>query len=352
MPAPVLPLLLLGGGALALLLGSKKSDASNQGGFSTSSTASFPPLPFPPAPVFTETPGVLAPDLQQMVAQAVADNSPASMTAAAFAVEAAGFPQLASELRQRATNAAKSAPLPPAPPSLFDPGMPADLGQQVAFQLQNQGDPNRLDSLAQEMRNRGFVQAADLLQSKANQIRGAFQASVAIKNIENIITSPGVVPTNTQFTPSNVTEIPLAVPVPSSPIPQPLPQEKSQQQMTAENMALNLAGVMTRAGSVKSAKGKEDVMLVKKFQGQEGLGADGKYGPGTAIRLARYIGDVPPVMYWPASANAATVKKYRSDLETLALNAEGSGNPGRAQQLRASAIREKGQGGIVGALLA
>lgn len=289
-----------------------------------------------------------------MVATAIRDNTAPSLTAAAAAVEAAGFPQLAQELRNRANQVA--VPPPPAATAIpFDVGMPPDLVSQVAFQLANQADPNRLDTLANDMRSRGFVHSADLLHAKAVQVRAAIDASNTMQQIQtvlttgNTITSPGFNP-GAPVMPANpsVVNIPQVF-IPGAPVPQPLPLEKAPQQIVAESLAISLQNLFNRSGSVKAAKGKEDVALVKKFQTQEGAKADGKYGPGSALKLGNYVSDVPPVMYWPAGANATTVKKFRSDLETLALNAEALGNADRANGLRASAAREKGQGGIVGA---
>ena len=79
--------------------------------------------------------------------------------------------------------------------------------------------------------------------------------------------------------------------------------------------------------------------MVQRFQSQEALQADGAYGPTTAAHVARYVSDVPPPFYWRKGAGQSDLNTYRSNLETLALDADQLGNSDRAQRLRASALK-------------
>lgn len=342
------PLLLglLAAGALFAAMGGKKQ---------TGGDGSTPPsLPFPPGPSQTQ-PTQLPPNLQQIVANALAANTPPALTAAAFAVEQFGFTELGAELRRRANQAAQSVPRPP--PVQTDSGMPPDLAAEVARQLQLQADPTKLEALSQELRKRGFTAAADLLDAKAKQLRAAIDGNQVMQTIDTILSSPGIPqprppgpgPSPAPGIPPSILDIPPMVAVPPFPIPQPLPAEKSPNQLAAENMVRNLLAVLTRvAGNVKTAKGKEDKTLVKKFQASEGdPKPDGLYGPGTAIKAAKYVGALPPVFYWPKSATKATVAKYQHDLLAMAQQAASAGDLGRSAALNASASLEKGQGGIV-----
>ena len=80
---------------------------------------------------------------------------------------------------------------------------------------------------------------------------------------------------------------------------------------------------------------------VKAWQSARGLVSDGKFGPGSALRMAEEIGTLPLVRYWPSGTlKTREVPKYQAALYELANEAE---EP-RASQLRAAAEREQGQG--------
>jgi peptidoglycan hydrolase-like protein with peptidoglycan-binding domain len=119
-------------------------------------------------------------------------------------------------------------------------------------------------------------------------------------------------------------------------------------QTAAKRLSDHLNLLVKSRGSVTRAKGKEDKAQVQSFQGATGLKTDGLYGPKTANMLGRYYGDVPIVFYWPrGTMPSQTVPTYRSNLETLALEADQMGRSYdtlRAKLLRMSASREKGQG--------
>jgi len=298
-----------------------------------------------------------------MIADALKNGTAPALTSTAFVVERAGFPAAAEDLRRRAKEVASTVAPPGAqdrPNMALDPSMPPDLALEVARQLQLQGDPAMLEGLATEMRKRGFGKTADQLQAKATQIRAALDAAQTMKAIDREFQSPGIVPPSPQFTPGgavpqpsaspppaptatfpvNVTAAPPGpLPVPASPQPQPAPPEKSKAQILAEVLATSLNDLLERFGSVPKARYKEDKGSVTRFQTQEGLQADGLYGPTTAQHVARYVSDVPPPFYWKKGAGQKDLSTYRSNLESIALDAEQLGNRDRAQRLRASALK-------------
>ena len=323
------------------------------------------------------SPAVLSPELQKMVAEAVQNGTPPVLTSTAFVLEKAGFQAVADELRQRAKEAAASVPAPPVqdhPNAAIDPTMPADLALQVARQLQLQGDPGALEALATELRRRGFGSTADQVMAKAQQIRTMLDAARTMHDIDNEFKSPGIMPTPAGALPSTALPLPAALPppaasplpaapplppapsagtfpmtvtstpagpiaVPSQPQPQPPAPEKSKAQILAEALSTSLNDLLSRYGSVPKARYKEDKPLVQRFQSQEALTADGTYGPTTAAHVARYISDVPPPFYWAKGAGQRDLGIYRSNLETLALDAEQVGNTDRAERLRQSALK-------------
>ncbi|MEO7032339.1 MAG: hypothetical protein ABI548_00795, partial [Polyangiaceae bacterium] len=309
-------------------------------------------------------PAVLSPDLQKMVADAIQNGTPPILTSTAFVLEKAGFQGVADELRRRAKDAAANIPPPAAqdhPNASLDPTMPADLALQVARQLQLQGDPNVLEALVTELRSRGFNNTADQVEAKAQQIRTMLDAARTMHDIDNEFKSPGIMPQQpgaatpttqvfpgappisappTGVFPVTVTATPPApVAVPNSPQPQAPAPEKSKAQILAEALSTSLNDLLDRFGSVPKARYKEDKGLVQRFQSQEGLTADGTYGPTTALHVGRYVADVPPPFYWKKGAGQRDLSNYRSDLQTLALEADQIGNTDRAARLRQSSLK-------------
>ena len=87
-----------------------------------------------------------------------------------------------------------------------------------------------------------------------------------------------------------------------------------------------------------------------RFQSKAGLVTDGKPGPGTlkALVTKGSVCDLPLVFYWPRAATSRTVLAYRRDLNAMADKVSAAGNSTCANELRASAARERGQGGVAG----
>lgn len=295
----------------------------------------------------------LSADLQKLVADAVANGTAPVLTSTAFVVERAGFQEIADDLRRRAKEAAAKAPAPAQkdlPNVALDPNMPSNLAVEVARQLQLQGDPAALEALARELRLRGFNNTADQVEAKAKQIRAMLDAARTMQDIDREFKTPGEVPplpgggarsTPTQsLPPVTVTATPPSpLPVPALPVPQSLPPERSKPQILADNLSVSLNNLIEQYGSVPKARFKEDQGVVQRFQTEERLTADGKYGPTTAAHVARYASDVPPPFYWKKGAGQKDLNTYRSNLEAIALDAEQLGNTDRAARLRASAAR-------------
>ena len=78
---------------------------------------------------------------------------------------------------------------------------------------------------------------------------------------------------------------------------------------------------------------------MKRFQAQEGLTSDGLYGPSSAEHVGRYVSDVPLPFHWRKGAGQKDLSQYRSNIETLALDAAQLGNVDRAARLRTSAAK-------------
>jgi len=309
---------------------------------------------FVPASDATPRAQPLSPDLQKLVADAVANGTAPVLTSTAFVVERAGFQEIADDLRRRAKEAAAKAPAPAQkdlPNVALDPSMPSNLAVEVARQLQLQGDPAALEALARELRLRGFNNTADQVEAKAKQIRAMLDAARTMQDIDREFKTPGMVPPlpggggappppTQSLPPVTVTATPpMPLPVPALPVPQSLPPERSKPQILADNLSVSLNNLIEQYGSVPKARFKEDQGVVQRFQTEERLTADGKYGPTTAAHVARYASDVPPPFYWKKGAGQKDLSTYRSNLEAIALDAEQLGNTDRAARLRASAAR-------------
>jgi hypothetical protein len=78
------------------------------------------------------------------------------------------------------------------------------------------------------------------------------------------------------------------------------------------------------------------------WQRARGLGADGDFGTGTALKMAEEIGTLPIIRGWPkgSTPHDGKLDNYRASLQQIANAAP---EP-RASQLRAAAAREAGQG--------
>ncbi len=83
---------------------------------------------------------------------------------------------------------------------------------------------------------------------------------------------------------------------------------------------------------------------IKAWQARVGLTADGKFGPGSAKKMAEEVGALPLVRYWPASAQKNTaVPAYKNDLTAIQERLTNQGLIAHSGVLGLAAEREKGQ---------
>jgi len=121
--------------------------------------------------------------------------------------------------------------------------------------------------------------------------------------------SPGqpVVAPSIQLPNPPIVAIPPIVSPSSVPLPSGVPTSSSEQQrlQIAQAMAVDLRN---------TSRYKENQVLVKRFQEQEGLVTDGKYGPKSALALAA-LGIIPPrPRYWAKKTVQADKKEYAGEM--------------------------------------
>ncbi len=289
-----------------------------------------PKAPAKPTPPMGPEPTSMSEDLQRMVADSLAKNTADVLTTTAYVVEKAGFRTLAAELRSRAQSVSAKVPPPTAaqlPNVSLDPSMPRDLAESVARQLQLQGNPDELDKLARELRQRGYIRTAEQVEAKALQIRNLLDTAATLKRVEE------------ELKKATTVAIPARPQIPSTPVPQTAPPQKSNATIAAEALAFHLNELIKRKGSVAKARYNEDKNLVKKYQSAEGVTADGLYGPATALVLARHVGIVPPPFYWPKIDKNKALDAYRSAITVIADQVQALGEAARAELLRQSALK-------------
>lgn len=306
-------------------------------------------------------------------------------------LEAMGFKQAAADLRKYVDEAAKqvqtpaeAAPIAAAAPA----GLTPEQREYVARVLSLEREPNKigllidwLKKLAPSPERDGLISMAQAL---ALQLAAAQSTAATMAQIDEVIRSPGIaevqqaasqpLPTpphvpiqkpqvedpNLTSKPSVTTSPGQPIPgqkptlpetpaiVPSKPVPQPVPVPANPAELAAKLMVQNLLATQKTYG-VAGAKGKEDKNLVKKFQTASGAVPDGMAGPATLILAAgKGAVDLPLVYYWPKTATTSTVAQYRDSLERIAAKFQELGRATDAATLRASAAREKGQGGVSG----
>lgn len=205
-------------------------------------------------------------------------------------------------------------------------------------------NPRELDAVAELLRKNGFPTEADELEAlaRARAVVDSPNTSPVDKITAAAITEVAKIQAET---PVSVVKVPaMTVTATASKTPVTL----TPTQLQAKKVSDHLNALVKARGSVSAAKGKEDTSMIRTFQQTTGLKNDGMYGPKSALMLGRYFGDVPLVFYWPKGTLPNTeVPKYRSNLQTLALEAEQKSDlysKTRAGLLRISSDRERGQG--------
>jgi peptidoglycan hydrolase-like protein with peptidoglycan-binding domain len=280
-------------------------------------------------------------------------------------LKAAGFEEAASILRSYTDEAAKSVQTPKeaAPIAQAAAGMMTkEQAEYVARVLALERDPNKigllidwLKKLPPSEQRDTFIQMAQAL---ALQLEAANITTDTLDKIDQVIQAtpePPAPPAPPVYVPPAAPPAPKPLPerpttVPAQPVPQKTPAPLTDAEIVARQLLTHLSTLQNKHG-IKGAKGKEDKMLVKKFQALTGIAQDGSAGPATFILLAsKGAVSLPYVYYWPKAATAATVAEYRSHLEKIAQALEKNGRRDEANTLRVSIARERGEGGINGSL--
>ena len=296
-------------------------------------------------------------------------------TALAGQLDAAGYSAAANALREYAKLAGQKVPAPSPATSAPLPGLDAATATAVNRALQVERDPAKLRQIAGALKslpqasNPEVQTAITMLEALATQLEHQMQTAQVLNQIQTVLTqaqpsapaaqAPGGMSMPADFTipqqrPVTPAVGPVALPAPAPAAQAPAaqaPTVPSPIQAAALAMVANMKKVQGAASSVKAAKGKEDMSLVKRFQTLASTTSDGKAGPGTLVLAAKNGQfDLPYVMYWPTSATSKNVITYRNDLQNIASSLAQQGNMAGASALRASASRERGQAGIVGAM--
>ena len=398
------PAMIMGGlGILALMTMGKKSSASSAPQLPSGEPGSAPQLPGPSSsvPGFSPTkqqpvnttgfqrvdgpvPVLLPPELAELMAKALKDMtvtdsgsvlgpvSPESIqraTTVAAQIEKAGFVDAANALRAFIQAAARKVPSPAPDKQVKLPGVSPLVVEQVNRAVQLERDPNKLRAILISLnslpRSTERDMLIEMLSNTIKQVEAAIVMAETLKQTQKVLDNPGPPPASTKPTPVSqeivVPEVIVTAPAPRpAPIPTapPRPAGPEVADTVEARRALNLSNhmrnlVVDAGGDVKKAKGREDKGMVKAFQLAEGATAaqaDGLAGPNTNLKLAKYLGDIPLVFYWPKSATATNVNSYRATLRQMADVHEQAGRPVIAAQLRSAATRERGQAGIVGTM--
>ena len=315
-------------------------------------------------------------------------------------LDAMGFKEAAAALRKYVDEAAKKVQTPAEAQPIAN-ALPAGLTQEqreyVARVMSLEREPNKIGLLIDWLKKLSPSAERDMTiqmaQALALQLASAQSTAATMNQIDQVIRSPGIaqvqqaaaealppayvpsplppldgrtdggnpITTNQTVTTSPGQPIPGQSPsqrlpetpasVPAKPVPQPVPVPASPIELAAKLMVQNLLAVQKQYG-VAGAKGKEDKNLVKKFQGlastpQAPIVADGLAGPSTFVLAAgKGAVELPLVYYWPKAATSSTVQQYKDTLSRIADKLAEVGRPNDAAQLRASAARENGQGGV------
>lgn len=209
---------------------------------------------------------------------------------------------------------------------------PTDVAQRVADALASH-DAGKMRGEAAALKREGYTAAAQALLDEANRIDP--QQAVKPKpptHPQAVLSAAGqqAAAAMTGHTAGGTTTSagwqntpPLAAT--SSALPPPATSTGIEDPGRA--LAQQVTTMLQRIGGL-AGRGKEDKALVGRFQSQEKLTADSKYGPGTATRILQRYGIVPVAPFYWSKKNAATQKKAFISF----VNAYATGDPDRTSQ--------------------
>ncbi|MGB1274723.1 MAG: peptidoglycan-binding protein, partial [Nannocystaceae bacterium] len=255
------------------------------------------------------------------------------------------------------------------------PGLTAQQREYIARLLAMERSPAVLASLIAWLKTLPPSKERDstiaMAQALRLQVLEAQSTSETLQKVDQVIKSPGwpqvkeaskpaapLPAPEPVITPSPPAPVPAPSPtalplpeapavVPVSPTPQPLPQQLTATERAAIDMVKHLRAIEQQYGGPKGAKGRQNKTLVKAFQQAAGQKADGLPGPKTLYSAAAQRAvELPLVMYWTRGSTQKTVQQYRDMLGRLADALDSKGRAREAESLRASANRERGQGGV------
>lgn len=199
------------------------------------------------------------------------------------------------------------------------PAQQPKLGGKTAIDFQGRiadalaaGNADTLMAIANDMQAAGLVAEAEALRTVALNLKNL--GALGGAGTRPATTSPGqpvVAPSSALPNPPLVVLPPIISPS-SVPLPAGVPVSSAQTQrlQVAQVMAVDLRN---------SSRYKENQVLVRRFQEQEGnLVVDGKYGPKSALALAR-LGVIPPrPRYWSRKTVQVDKQQYAAEMMSRA----------------------------------
>lgn len=165
------------------------------------------------------------------------------------------------------------------------------------------GNADALMAIANDMQAAGLTSEAEALRTVALNLKqlgalggaGAKSPGQPVVAPSTALPNPPLVVVPPVISPSSV-PLPAGVPVTSA---------QTQRLQIAQAMAVDLRN---------TSRYKENQALVRRFQEQEGLVSDGKYGPKSALALAE-LGIIPPrPRYWARKTVQTDKKQYASEM--------------------------------------
>jgi len=338
----VLPVVILGGlAALSLLVFGGKKEEKTPG--------ATPPAGAPPSPPpTTDDSATWRKWVEGLAVEAAQTGSVVAAETAANTIESTSVGwtgdlkalamQAVASLRAMAASWRADETRPPSPPPLSipvnPPPPPPPVGIPSPPPIQSPPAEDFGAWIMQQVTDAGSSGVATTADHAANVIEGRIpsmpveyhaRARQAVTALRQMASSLRVAQ---QQQPAPVVPPPVYVP-PSPPPPPPDPVLSSRAAL-AERMTMHLK----QNGGAPANRYKEDQGLVRQYQSQEGLTADGKYGVGTGLSVVKY-GIVPARPYY-FSSNTTKTRNDKAEW-TRIMNEMAASDPARASEWRAAA---------------
>jgi len=329
---PIFGLLLLVGGA-ALAKKRKEEREADEG-----------PLAELPAPGQTESEAVeAAQDALEQAQQGAAEGTQQGAAQAAGALETAaqaaqqsagtGVAAVVADLAKQVEALAKAsaqktgAPPPPTKTPELDEISQTSPGQPVG-PLSSRTQPAPVPTAPEEIEVETDDDVSTPIQDAAEDLEEAAAAAGVPEEVTQAVKDAAAsLPIPVKLPTSKADEPPLAQ-VETSPIADPNGTIKLARDMLAREQLSGWRGALS--GPVES------------WQRRVGITADGKFGPGSALKMGSEVGILPRIRFWPKSSpsKSAALTKYRNDLFTLAANLIAQGKKEHGEAVKTSAEAE------------